>query len=333
MKIQSNPNDIDTNEWSKFVYNHPEGNIFQTPEMYDVFSRTKNYVPILIFSKKNSLTGVLIGVIQREHNFFKSLTSRAIVWGGPLCCNKDELLTKKILENYFDNIKGRALYTQIRNIYNTNSIKRAFTSLNFKFEEHLNYILDLNKTEDQIWSEMNKKRRNTIKKSLKSSLSVHEITDLSGVKSSYKILFSVYKRARLPLADYSFFQNAFEILKDKGMVKCFNAIYDGQCIGTLWILNYRDRIYDWYSGSLSNHLDKYPNDLLLWYAIRWSLESKYEIFDFGGAGKPGQKYGVRDFKKKFGGTEVQFGRYEKTHMPMRRKAIFSLYNLYKSLKA
>ncbi len=333
MIISTNLNAIDIDEWSSFIYSHPDGNIFQTPEMFDVFSRTKNYTPVIIFSKNTNITGILVGVIQREYNFFKSLTSRAIVWGGPLCHNNDELLAKKILEHYFDKIKGKILYTQIRNLHNTDSIRSAFNSLNFNFDKHLNYILDLNKSEDQIWSEMNKKRRNTIKKSLKSSLTVNEVKDLSGVKSSYQILLSVYKRARLPLADYSYFHNAFKILKDKEMVSCFNAIYNNKCIGTLWTLNYKGRIYDWYSGSLSNHLDKYPNDFLLWHAIRWSLENKYEIFDFGGAGKPGQKYGVRDYKKKFGGLEVQFGRYEKTHMPIRRNFIFSLYNLYKSFKS
>jgi len=32
--------------WSSFVYNHPNGNIFQTPEMYEVYKQTKNYEPI-----------------------------------------------------------------------------------------------------------------------------------------------------------------------------------------------------------------------------------------------------------------------------------------------
>ena len=33
-------------DWSEFVYNHPYGNIFQTPEMREVYERTKNYEPI-----------------------------------------------------------------------------------------------------------------------------------------------------------------------------------------------------------------------------------------------------------------------------------------------
>ena len=35
----------DTKQWSKLVYNHEHGNIFQTPEMTEVSKRTKNYEP------------------------------------------------------------------------------------------------------------------------------------------------------------------------------------------------------------------------------------------------------------------------------------------------
>ena len=33
---------IDIKQWSEFAYNHPYGNIFQTPEMVEVYKRT-NY--------------------------------------------------------------------------------------------------------------------------------------------------------------------------------------------------------------------------------------------------------------------------------------------------
>ena len=39
----------------------------------------------------------------------------------------------------------------------------------------------------------------------------------------------------------------------------------------------------------------------------------FNQFDFGGAGKPNQHYGVRDYTLKFGGKLVNFGRYEIVH--------------------
>ena len=38
----------DKTQWREFVYNHPQGNIFQTPEMADVYRRTMNYEPITL---------------------------------------------------------------------------------------------------------------------------------------------------------------------------------------------------------------------------------------------------------------------------------------------
>ena len=36
----------DKTQWVDFVLNHTRGNIFQMPEMAEVYRRTKNYVPI-----------------------------------------------------------------------------------------------------------------------------------------------------------------------------------------------------------------------------------------------------------------------------------------------
>jgi len=41
-------NSLDKTQWREFVYDHPQGNIFQTPEMVEVYKRTKNYEPISI---------------------------------------------------------------------------------------------------------------------------------------------------------------------------------------------------------------------------------------------------------------------------------------------
>ena len=47
-----------------------------------------------------------------------------------------------------------------------------------------------------------------------------------------------------------------------------------------------------------------------------SMKNQLNYFDFLGAGKPNEDYGVRDFKAKFGGDLVENGRFEKIHKPM-----------------
>lgn len=38
-------------------------------------------------------------------------------------------------------------------------------------------------------------------------------------------------------------------------------------------------------------------------------QNRFQIFDFGGAGKPNVSYGVRYYKMSFGGKLVNYGRY------------------------
>jgi len=93
------------------------------------------------------------------------------------------------------------------------------------------------------------------------------------------------------------------------------AKYENNYIGGILILTYNGIIHDWYAGACDEYLKLCPNDLLAWHPIEWGSENGYHTFDFLGAGKPDEKYGVRDFKKRFGGQLVNFGRYKKIHSP------------------
>jgi len=56
----------DIKQWGEFVYNHPHGNIFQTPEMAEVYKRTKNYEPITlaaIDTKNDEMLAILQAVM------------------------------------------------------------------------------------------------------------------------------------------------------------------------------------------------------------------------------------------------------------------------------
>jgi lipid II:glycine glycyltransferase (peptidoglycan interpeptide bridge formation enzyme) len=53
----------------------------------------------------------------------------------------------------------------------------------------------------------------------------------------------------------------------------------------------------------------YPSVLATWAPIEYAANNGLKYFDFMGAGKPHQDYGVREFKSKFGGDLVNYGRY------------------------
>jgi len=61
--------------------------------------------------------------------------------------------------------------------------------------------------------------------------------------------------------------------------------------------------------------DIYPSVLATWAPIQYAANKGLKYFDFMGAGKPDEEYGVREFKSKFGGELVEFGRFERIHKP------------------
>jgi len=70
----------------------------------------------------------------------------------------------------------------------------------------------------------------------------------------------------------------------------------------------------------------------MWHVLKWGAENGYKVYDFGGAGKPSEKYGVRDFKSKFGGDLVCFGRNTCVHAPALMRLSQVGYSIYRRLR-
>ena len=316
--IISDSNNIDKNKWSEFVFNHPNGNIFQTPEMYEVYQNTKNYEPVFlaVVNNRDEILGTLLAVIQKEYSgVLGNFTARSIIQGGPLIKDDDPDVLSFMLKEYSEIIKKKAIYSQFRNFWDWGDSKEIFITNGFEYEEHLNILINLTKSEEQLWKEVYSKRRNEVRRATKEGayFSIENTED--SLKKCYGILQEVYKRAKLPIPDYHYFYNLYRMGSNSKLL-IFCAYYESEIIGCMLALSYKDTIYDFYAGSMVKFYNKYPNDLIPWEVFKWGKENNYKVFDFGGAGKPDVPYGVRDYKKKFGGEVVNYGRYEKVHQPI-----------------
>lgn len=319
LKVTIDINKINKDRWSSFVYNHPNGNIFQTPEMYEVYKQTKNYEPIFLAVTANNdeILGILLAVIQKEYSgFLGNFTARSIIFGGPLIKNTDAYILDFILQEYNKIIRKKAIYSQFRNMWEWRDLKEIFIKNGFEYEEHLDILVDLNKNEEELWKEVNTKRRNEIRRAKKEGTTFLVKSTLNDLHECYSILKSVYKKAKLPIPNISFFENILKNTDNNPGLKLFCACNENKIIGCMLALVYKNTIYDFYAGAYSEYYNKYPNDLIPWEVFLWGKEHGFELFDFGGAGKPNKPYSVRDYKLKFGGELVNYGRFEKVHKPL-----------------
>lgn len=307
-------NQLDEALWSTFVDQHPQGNIFHTPEMFHVFQRTKGYTPefwAAIGRDGQPLVLFLPVHITLRTGLLKMVTSRSIVFGGILAVDTEEArkALPLVLEEYKRTSGQRSVFTELRNVSPVMELQPLLQSSGFTYEDHLNYLIHLDHSPETVFSQIGKRTQRNIRHGLNRGLvRVEEVNSQMDLEQACALLSKTYQAAHVPLADSSLFESAYELLLPKGMCMVTIARVGNAPAATSFELLYKDVIYGWYGGMDREYGSYVPNELLMWSILCWGSEQGFRHYDFGGAGKPSEEYGVRDFKAKFGGELVCYGR-------------------------
>lgn len=289
--------------------------------MFQVFARTRGCQPQLCAAVDGNdqvlalLTPVYVTV---QGGLPRRLLTRSIAYGGVLYSPTKEgkIALGLLLREISLQTKSAALFTELRNLSDIEPIKEVLSEFGFQFEEHLNYLIDISDSPEQVMLNIGSRTRKNIRHALrKGNVMIEQVTRPSQLTSWYDLIRKSYDAAGVPLTDISLFQAAFEELTPKGMARFYLARIGSTCVAATVELPYKEVIYGWYSGVDRDFASEYPGELLMWEILRWGAENGYKIYDFGGAGKPDEHSGVRDFKAKFGGTLVNYGRNTRVHAP------------------
>mgnify|MGYP000879408146 CR=1 FL=1 len=299
--------------WSSFVREHPQGNVFHTPEMFEVWKATRGYVPELWAAvQDDKVAALLIPVhISISTGVLKKLTTRTVVFGGALCVEGQagRQGLHDLLVEFRLHARIVSLFTEIRNVSEPNGILPVLSESGFRYEEHLNYLINLQGPVEAVFDRIGSRTRQHIRRAIKRNrVRVAEVREREQIRICYDLLQKTYGLANVPLADISLFHAAFDQLAAKQMARFTLAFVDEEPAAVSVELIYKDVIYGWYGGVDRRFTPNAPNELMMWHVLEWGCKNGYRIYDFGGAGKPDEKYGVRDFKAKFGGVLVGYGR-------------------------
>ena len=107
---------INRNQWSEFVQTHPKGNVFQTPEMYEVYARTKQTTPLIVaVAENNKIVGVLLAqIITNGDSLASWFTARSIIIGGPLIKDERTDILSCLLDAYNRLLPRKIIYSECR---------------------------------------------------------------------------------------------------------------------------------------------------------------------------------------------------------------------------
>ncbi|MCQ2312221.1 MAG: GNAT family N-acetyltransferase [Paludibacteraceae bacterium] len=333
MKIVTKYEEIDKAQWAEFVKTHPSGNVFQTPEMYEVFAHTSHSEPLLLVALEGEqIVGVLLAnILYNGNKLTRAITARAIITGGPIVKDGNPVIVKALITKYKEALPSYIVYSEIRPVYDLMAIRPQLEEAKLRFVGHYNLTLDVSQTIDALHENMHKERKRNIIQAEKAKLQFKEVTDDAEIKQIVELINRTYKRKGVPMSYADIFMQVKHIMQ--AYVHFFAAYtLEGKIIAGQVRLCYNDLVYAWFAGSDETFFKIRPNDFLMWNVICWSHEHGYRLFDFGGGGEPGVPYGVRDYKLKYGCEMYNYGRYQYLHRPLTYHSAELAYKLFHKLK-
>jgi len=308
-------NDIARKEWVHFVNEHPKGTIFQHPEMFSLFEESRRFQPLILgVGEDNEIFGLLLGAFIYEKNGLgKQLSSRFVVYGGPLLAGGESQQTEclnMLLEELIRKTHNKTLFLQLRNLFSQDFLLPVYQNHGFSLLNRLNYVVSVGEKEE-VLQKMSESRRRQIRKASENGSSIAEPDNIDQVRDLYTILHKLYRhKIRKPLPDISFFENFYHESK-KGRLGIIRLVkYQNKIIGGLIAPVFDKKcIYEWYvCGQDKEYKDQHPSVMATWAGIEYAIENDIQAFDFMGVGVPDKDYGVREFKARFGGELVNYGR-------------------------
>jgi len=301
-------------DFQQYIGQAPHANFFQSPEFLQFIEPVRGYKPFILLAVSagpGKVCGSLLGVVQSDGGAVKSWFSRRlIVWGGPILATTADTgaVVKILLQEMKKHARGNAIFIEFRNFFDCAELQKVFESCGFRFLPHLNYLVKIDEA-SAVKGRLSTNRKRQIKSSLATGAVITAPESDADIKAFYQLLKELYaEKVKKPLPGIDLFMQFCK----SPFAKTFLVKYEGKVVGGSAGPIYRGQVlYQWYvCGSNTAIQGLYPSVLATWAPIEYGLKHGYQKFDFMGAGRPGEEYGVREFKARFGGEEVCYGRFE-----------------------
>jgi CelD/BcsL family acetyltransferase involved in cellulose biosynthesis len=288
--------EVEDPRWLEFVQLHPRALIFHHPSWINLIAESYGFQKFVLaaIGEKGQLQG---GLPVSEINSW--LTGRRMVslpftdYCPPLVSEENVIsaLTEYLIAYSRDT---KATSCEVRWELPEN---QGITQLNAFTLHHLGLSTDYG----LILQNMKKGHRYNIRQAEKSGLQIRRITTLAEMQEFYRLQLITRRRLGVPAQPRKFFDRLWDNILAKGLGFVSLVYYQSQPVAGAVFFIYQKTITYKYSASDDRYWDLYPNNLLLWDAIKWACQNGYLTFDFGNS--PVDNKGLRNFKQGWGTVE------------------------------
>ncbi len=295
MEIKLLQNESDGKRWDDFVRECVFSTFYHQIGWKNIVEKSYQHKSYYLFAEENGqIIGILPLFLVKDVLWGKRLISLPFAPYGGICSRNGDAIEGLLTDARKLIVNLRAKYIELR--------YRAGDAVSARFTRNSQYItslLKLSADPEIIWRQMNQKRRNTIRKAYKYSLTAEIDEKDEGVENFYSLYAHNMRELGTPVHSARFFREVKAEFPHS--VRVIFVRYKGKIVASVFLLLFNNTIISAWAASLRDYLHCAPNDLLYWESIKYGCERSFEYFDFG---RSLRGSGSARFKKEWGAKEV-----------------------------
>jgi lipid II:glycine glycyltransferase (peptidoglycan interpeptide bridge formation enzyme) len=219
----------------------------------------------------------------------------------------NEIQEECLLEVVDTLLKEGVNWIEITCLFEKESIYKGLENVGFFTENPSTIILNTNKSEEELWLDMQGRARNLVRKAEKNELSIEFLDyELKNIEVFYSMLENTFiKSGQRPPHSKDFYILLVKELIISGNL-LFVSIQKDMEVVAMGIFMYNHSEMNFMSGTSTRVGNKYgANNLMHWEVIKFASKNNIKKYNFGGLGIPS----IDKFKRSFGGYETGYIRY------------------------
>ena len=300
---------VNEKEWNNIIEESEEASIFHALEWLSFQKDFFNLEEKLVIIKNKAIFPVFI----KKKGIFRIIGSPVPETGAIYCgiafgkISREE--KKRIACKLLDSRADSDFKIGMRDSFFIKTVNNFDPSMladcGFEVERVDNIVLNLEKSEEELWKNMNKKARNAIRKAEKSNVIVEFFkanVARQNIAEYYAMVAETAERNKILPLPQKFYELIFERLADYATLAL--AFHGSKSMAGAIFLNFKNNAIYFDGASKAEYKSLQASSLVQWEFIKKAKEDGIKVYDLGGAGIER----IAKFKEKFGGERVYYYR-------------------------
>jgi len=268
-------NPLEQENWNNLLISTPGYSFFYTSNWADVLSKSYDYKPLYLCDKGENTFISLLPVMEVD----------SILTGKRGVCLPFTDTCEPIAENaqQFQKLFDQAVVMGRKRKWKYLDIRggEKYLSAEKPSQSFWGHTLDLSCGQQQLFFNLRDSTRRNIKKAQNKNINVTISTSPQSMKDFYRLNTMTRRKHGLPPQPYKFFQHLYDhvIARDMGFIAI--ASLGERAIAANIYLNFGKEIIYKYGASDKAFQHLRANNLVMWEAIKWGCERRFQSISFG----------------------------------------------------